>query len=63
MNDTNDIKEHDLDTLALLIWRRWNRDYAAAAAAWRRLFQNSTSARQFREMVDRAMRRMIDRAE
>lgn len=38
--------------LAGLIFKRFGRDIAAAAAAWRRLLQNSCTDEQFQEMVD-----------
>lgn len=42
--------------LAFLIWKRWGRDLPAAAAAWRRLMQNSTTDAQFEALVEAASR-------
>ncbi len=41
--------------LAVMIYRRWGRDTAGAANAWRRLFQNSCSDEQFQKMIDDAI--------
>lgn len=38
--------------LANMIWRRWGRDYQAAHAAWKRLFQNSCTLEDFVRLVD-----------
>lgn len=41
----------DSCNLAWLIYRRFGRDMAAAASAWRRLLGNSCSDSQFAELV------------
>ena len=38
--------------LAFLIHRRWGRDIAAGASAWRRLFQNSCTDQMFEDLVN-----------
>lgn len=38
--------------LARLIHKRWSRDMPAAASAWRRLFQNSTTVDEFAALVN-----------
>jgi hypothetical protein len=38
-------------TLAFLVWKRWGCDTAAAAVAWRRLFQNSCPDGDFEQLV------------
>jgi len=37
--------------MAWLIWKRWNKQTNSAAAAWRRLMQNSCTEDQFFELV------------
>ena len=37
--------------LAWQIWRRFGEDYAAAAAAWRRMLENDTPDYMFEELV------------
>lgn len=41
----------DCCNLAWLIYRRWGRDMAAAASAWRRLLQNNCADGDFAELV------------
>lgn len=43
--------EQDSAELAYLVWRRWGKDDEAAAAAWRRLHQNSCPTSQFVALV------------
>lgn len=43
----------DSSKLAYLIFRRWGHDMTAAAVAWRRLFQNACSDRDFARLVGR----------
>lgn len=42
-------KEHA--ELARLIYRRWGSNIEAAANAWRRLFQNSTTEKEFEKLL------------
>ncbi len=44
----------DSAALAYLIYRRWGNDITAAAVAWRRLFQNNCSDRDFARLVGTA---------
>ena len=44
----------DSRALARLVWLRYGRDMAGAAAAWRRLLQNDCSAEAFAELVTEA---------
>lgn len=41
----------DHAALAFLIWRRWGRDMAAGAVAWRRLLQNDCSDEDYAALV------------
>ena len=42
--------------MAVLIWRRWGRNMAQAAVAWRRLFQNNCPDFDFERLVDEGIR-------
>lgn len=47
--ETFSLDEHK--QLARLVYKRWGRDLEAAASAWRRLFQNSCTVEDFRELI------------
>ena len=47
----SNFNEFDHVALARGIFVRWNKDLAAAAVAWRRLFQNNCTDKQFEKLV------------
>ena len=47
--------------MAWLIYRRFGNDMAAAAAAWRRMMENSTPDHQFEELVGAWIDYSLDR--
>jgi hypothetical protein len=50
----NNFSDLDHVVLARGIFIRWNKDLAAAAVAWRRLFQNNCTDNDFKKLLDNA---------
>ena len=49
--DGNEFTEGHSAVLAFMVWKRWGQDTTGAAAAWRRLLQNSCPDSEFEALV------------